>query len=203
MAWSKYWIYLKPVRHVLSGIMIDRTSVADTPSTTAFVDFTFNLPASVWSWPVGPTGRHWSWADPATPALFTEYLEQFVLPRLRSVDTLQAFETFASQPMEFMTSPLYGHRDCQLRIDIAMGRLDKALAGCRELDRLRGPGPHVDYFAKLWGRVTEPARPLLEANDIEGLVNLVRDWQARYVAARQLETIFEPAPFPLEALLTG
>lgn len=129
-------------------------------------------------------------------------IEQEVLPQLHALTTLETFAKFASREMAFVTSPLHGHRDCQLRVDIALGNLDKALIDCRELDRLRGPPPYTDYFARLWSNVVDPTLPLLERRDVVGLAKLLHEWQTQYVAARALEPVFEPTPFPLE-LTTG
>lgn len=190
--------HLKPVQHVYRCIGIGRSGGRDAFIVTGAVDFTFNLSGAIWEWPIGLPGHGWRWSDPAMPNLFKSLIEQETLPQLRALATLEAFAKFASREMSFITSPLFGHKDCQLRVDIALGNLDKALTDCRELDRLRGPPPYTDYFARLWSKVVDPALPLLEGRDVSGLVGLLREWQARYVETRELSSSYEPTPFPLE-----
>lgn len=197
VAFHKNYVYLRPVRHVHRCIAIGRSGGRDAFIVTAAVDFTFNLSGAIWEWPLGLRGYGWRWNDPDMPALFKQLVEQ-ALTQLRALTTLEAFAKFASRDMAFITSPLYGHRDCQLRVDIALGNLDKALTDCRDLDRLRGQPPHTEYFARLWSKVVDPALPLLERRDVAGLINLLRTWQEAYIGAEGLKSSFEPTPFPLE-----
>ncbi|AZO80262.1 MULTISPECIES: hypothetical protein [unclassified Bosea (in: a-proteobacteria)] len=193
----KNYIYLKPVSHVHRCIGIGRSGGRDAFIVTAAVNFTFNLSGVIWEWPLGIRGYGWCWSDPDMPDLFKRLVGQ-ALTQLRTIATLEDFAPFASRDMTFITSPLYAHKDCQLRVDIALGNLDKALADCRELDRLRGPAPHTEYFARLWSRVVDPALPLLERRDVAGLTRLLREWQATYIEVTGLGGSFDPTPFPLE-----
>jgi hypothetical protein len=198
--YRKNWIYLKPIRNVVCFIKIERSGSADYCFGTGVVDFSFNNSNTAWGWPIGNPGELWTWGDPGLPALFIDRVEE-TLATMRGLRSLEAFAEFASRDRAFYTSPLHGHRDCQLRIDIALGRLDKALIDCRELHELFSNWPSDNYFGTLFRRVAVPALPLLESRDIAGLVELLRQWQARYLSLQNLDTIFEPEPFPLEALM--
>ena len=140
------------------------------------------------------------WSNEAIHPIKRQRIEE-AFDRMRSLTTLEAFEEFASQPRAFYTSPLDGFRDCQLRVDIAMGRLDKALVECRELHRLYADRPPDRGYVDIFQRLTGTTLPLLEAGDVKGLVELLRQWQNLYITSRKLEAIFEPTPFPLEELL--
>lgn len=199
LMYRTYWLYLGPIRHVVRLVTIQGSSSAAYALTDASVDFSFNNSNAAWGWPVGRPGEVLVWDDPAIHPVVRDRIEE-ALDRMRPLTTLDAFESFASQDRAFYTSPLHGYRDCQLRIDIALGRLDKALVECRELLKLSGNAPE-SYFGIMYRRVAEPALPLLESGDVAGLVELLRQWQKRYITARSLETIFEPTTFPLEALL--
>lgn len=161
IVFHKNYIYLKPVRHMHRCIGIGRSGGRDAFIVTAAVNFTFNLSGVIWEWPLGIRGHGWCWSDPDMPDLFKRLVGQ-ALSQLHAIVTLEDFAAFASRDRTFITSPLYAHKDCQLRVDIALGNLSKALADCRELDRLRGPPPHTEYFARLWSRVVDPVLPLLE-----------------------------------------
>ncbi|MDP3599539.1 MAG: hypothetical protein Q8R85_00035 [Bosea sp. (in: a-proteobacteria)] len=194
-----YWLYMKPIRHVVRLVTIQGSSSADYALVDASVDFSFNLSPAAWGWPVGRGEGLLVWDDPAIHPVVRERIED-AFDRMRPLTTLEAFEEFASQPRAFYTSGLDAYRDCQLRVDIALGRLDKALVECRELHRLYTEHAPDNDYSRIFQRLTSAALPLLETKDIGGLVDLLKQWQNHYITGRKLEAVFEQTPFPLETM---
>ena len=94
-------VVIKPVRHILRGIFIDRSLDADLFVPTWFVMFMFKLNESItFSWGdriYHPTPGRWDINDPQASPLMCEEIERVALPLLRKVQSIDDLVRFASK----------------------------------------------------------------------------------------------------------
>jgi hypothetical protein len=204
LAVSGRWLIVKPVRHVAWGIVIDSTGeAARFRPFWAVVDlceprekFPLNW-GQMFGHPTHKTHRLWFWDDPTIHDGLIEALQTRVLPLLRPIETLDDFVTFASSEERFRNAPFHSFLLGKVVVDAARGDLESARSICAELatGRTRWSMP---LMREKFDRIMQSLCPLLTANDRNGLVRLLREWEAYSVKNLQLESVWEPTPFPLE-----
>lgn len=194
------WIILKPVHHVVRGIVIDSTWEAKRfRPTWAVVDLVEPLESFPLNWGqqfAHPTHKSWKWDDPTIQEALVEALEQEVLPLLRPIETLDDFVGFATDE-RFRLSGFDAFLLRKVVVDVARGDLESARSICTKLatGRTMWSGPRM---REEFDRVMQRLCPLLAADDRTGLVWLLREWEAYSVKNLELEVVWEPTPFPLE-----
>jgi hypothetical protein len=195
-------IFVKPVRHVLRGILIDRTGEAIrfrprwavVPLCAPTQHFYLNWGAMLYK------PGLWEWSDPSIAAALVDVVERDALPILRSVESLDDFVAFASKE-RFPLNYFHGFHLKRVAVEAACGDLAAARATCAELTRGRTLWSQP-WLRESFDQVTKPLCPLLAADDRPGLVRLLREWEAYSVRQLKLETIWEPTPFPIELQAT-
>jgi hypothetical protein len=198
------WIMMKPVRHVLRGILIlsrDHDSYfAPQWAVTHFCEpigiFPLNWGDRVFR---GSPGL-WEWNDPEMPVRFVHNVERDILPLLRSIETLDDMVAY------LRTKPI-PHRDFEIDelrgVSLHAARGDLAAAR-QNLDDLRNgrslwcmPG----FAEKEVASVVDALGPLLDADDRAGMARQLAEWEAMRIAQlpKGMAKIWEPTPFPVEA----
>jgi len=192
-------IVLKPVHHIVRGVLIGRTGSAKQCQPRWLATYLF---AKLDYVPVGdgellhrPDG-HWEWSDPGLPNDLIEVVERDALPRLHALATLQDFLNF-TLPNDL--GELRFYRAMQSLFLIAMGDLDEAR------DIINTEKQAGDFWTPRLDRLGLKEK-LFELGDRLGpedrakLANLLHDWEAYTVEKLKLNPVWERTPFPLEAL---
>lgn len=160
------WLMLKPVRHVLRGVIIDRTGEASRfmPrwAVMSLCEPRTTFPIS-WGGMIRRNGG-WYWSNPNLQDDVKEAIEEQALPPLRSTSTLDDFFALASSRETFPLKPFDLFLLLRVGVDIARGDLASARAACAELQtgRTRWSSPNL---REEFDRVTGTLCPLLAADD--------------------------------------
>ncbi|GJE16491.1 hypothetical protein [Methylobacterium marchantiae] len=199
------YLWLRPVRHVALRVLIERSSHKDmcTPQWTMVktfipgVDLTVSIgQAGYLMPPESAPVPHWIWSDPTIVAALISAIETEALPRLRAIDSLQAFQAL------YADNPFY-RRDQwpenRMIVDIALGDLDEARILCESLEPEIRENRYPDdpWFQKRRRKVLAVAEPLF-ANDRAALAEILHGWEADNIRGTKIEPYWEPTPFPLE-----
>ncbi len=194
-----HWLMLKPVRHLLRGVVIDRRGEAGRFMPRWAVA---NLCEPQRSFPItwGEMIRRlgsWAWADPLLQAQLFAAIEEQALPLLRAIQTLDDFFAFASSRERFPGRPFDAFPLRSIGVDVARGDLDRARATCAKLSTggtmWSAPEMHEEF-----ARITGTLCPLLAAGDRPGMARLLHEWEAYTVDMLKLGDIWEKTPFPIE-----
>ena len=199
LAQSERFVIIRPLRHVMRSISIDRSITADEPQLLCSIGHFFAPTAHRQGITLDrlfvARGAPRRWNEPGMPAAFFEACETQVLPKMRGVvtiDDLLRFRTLGSS--EFKASVRFVIH--QIHFAAAHGRFDRAL---RRFERIK----HWDRSRMSWRRpefehVADELVPLMRADDRQGVVRLLHRWEEDRVRRFGLEAIYEPTPFPLE-----
>lgn len=197
-------LLVKPVRHVLRGVIVDRRSTAERAAPIWFLDHTFGPhPDYHISWGEELRSRRfkaWRTTEPEFAGSLVEEIESVALPVLRSVKTL---EDFTREVLKTRCGHLWS-KDPQGKslIDVAMGDVESAKRLCRDdICSISDPGVREAPKTKDRAAGAKTLCALLENDDIEGLVRTLHEWEARNVKHLKLEAYWEPSPFPIEVKL--
>jgi hypothetical protein len=129
------WLMLKPVRHVLRGILIERTGEAGRfrPwwAVSHLCDPLDLFPLN-WATKIRRGGLR-QWDSPSLQEELVNAIESQALPRLRTIESLADFVEFSSSKERFSLTAFNGYLLRKAGVDAALGDLDSALAICREL----------------------------------------------------------------------
>ncbi len=194
------WLMITPIHHVMRGMTLMFTSSADwfypAWAITNFCDPCGHYPLN-WGDRLYPRREaHWCLTDPRMPGALFEIIEDYVLPMIRPVKTLNDIAPFLatvqSRRMSIDWDPLR-----QLPLLVALGKLDEA----REVLRKRLTGdtrwtrPFLDDER---AEVLGPLRGPLKRDDRGELARVLRGWEQMRIARLKMEFIWEPTQFPLE-----
>jgi hypothetical protein len=181
-------LIIKPVRHVLRFICIDRRSspyifVPDTAVNLSFLEFTD------WSLSGGRTlyihQRLWDIRDTESIELLRNMIEDEALPELRNINSIDDFVAYRSKDPQNARYFVADHYLLTV-IAIAEGELDKAIL-------------IIDAALSDGRQLKEPRfYPALIARDRIALANFLHECEASTIKTLKLEKYWEPAPFPLE-----
>lgn len=219
------WLILKPVHHVVCGVLIDRTSSADLFEPRWAVMHLCEVRKSIflnWGNPSMPPQlfrphklrtdrrqeRGWVWTDPYVIEDLREIIERVALPKLRSLRTIADLmgHLAASRPSDDDDDdddddkPLTGWWESQLVLDVALGNLASAHKSCVErVPKLKGEtywsGDAEDHATV--ARLKELSARY-QAGDHKGLAALLHEWEEITVKNLKIEHLWERTPFPLE-----
>ncbi|HMK79659.1 MAG TPA: hypothetical protein VK438_08415 [Xanthobacteraceae bacterium] len=176
-------LVVRPVRHVLRGVFLDRTSDRDTFRVWAYLKPLWGSRPQDLGYLDSVHDRLWHvWQSHFAPLLF-DVLQQEIFGRLGKITTLDEVSAALDAPGE-------RHGACVILLALA-GERERAEAYVREVEsRLR---PDSDCV-KRW---VEDQRRVL-ARDINEVCAELRAEEAKTVKALKLEKIWEPSPFPVE-----
>jgi hypothetical protein len=179
-------VVVKPVRHILRGVLIGRSldPKAFVPNWSATFLFKPNAHFGLF-WGTRMDGI-WDIDVSDLPNKLACAIESEALPKLRSIVTIDDFVRFADSAWVEDDKPY---------VDVALGDLAAAQSMC-------------SFFAGLNGRfgirqeecelVVNELCPLIAANDRPGLSELLHNYEAEAVKRLKLEKIWEPTPFPID-----
>lgn len=193
------FVVLKPLRHVMRSVMIDRTSDADYPQLLWSLGHLFNPGGGYQGICLErfytAHGAPSYWSEPGMPDAFVAACENKILPLLRGVTTIEELTRFRSRE-----APEFGSAITwvifRIHFSAAFGRFDQAL---RRFERIK----HWTHSNWGWRRpefdhVAGELIPLIRANDRDGVIRLLHAWEEERVKTLGLEAIYERTPFPLE-----
>lgn len=196
-------IVLPPIRHVISAILIDRTSmpVGFTPcwATNCLFDPQHEFYLSYGSRIFPPPGVDWEIDRPNIQLELAETVEQSGLPEIRAIKTIEHFRDFATHGLEGPGRRLNENQLQNLYVQIAMGQFDEAEKACNYLKQRRSIYSHACFDADI-RRIKELVGPLLLARDRGGLAALLHEWEEITVNKLGLKKHWQPSPFPLETV---
>ena len=203
LAQSERFVIIKPLRHVMRSISIDRGIEADSPQFLCSIGHFFSPTAHRQGITLDriflPRGAPHRWSEPGMPTAFFEACETQVLPKLRSVDTIEDMLRFRQGSSEFNAAREWVIN--RIHFAAAYGRFDRAL---RRFEHIK----HWDRSRMSWRRpqfehVADELIPLMRADDRDGVIRLLHHWEEERVRQFGLEAIYEPTPFPLELSAGG
>lgn len=196
-------IVVRPVRHIMRAVLIDRTSSADVLSPKWYLHH-FCTPSQwmhlSWGGDIYRGERKlWRVSDLESPERLASAIEG-VLPRLRAI------AGFAEFIPEVRAHPYARHHldwpKVRVVIEAALGNLDAARALCAE-KIVAAPPPPADNPEFIF-RQDAGARELcrrLQSGDIPGVAALLQQWEAALVKQEKLEPFWERTPFPVETMM--
>jgi hypothetical protein len=193
------WLLLRPVSHLLRGILIERTGEASRFRTwwavAPLCEPEQHFPLN-WAVGIKPTSR-WTWRNPKLQEELYSAIEDQALPGLRSIQTLDDFVTYASSRDRFSLTAFDSYHLRTVGVDTARGDLEAAQKTCAELigGRTKWSTPSM---REEFDRVTGTLCPLLVADDRAAMARVLHDWEAYTVEKLKIGHIYEPTPFPLE-----
>jgi len=191
-------IVIKPVHHVLRGVYIDRSLDPSTFTPTWFVCLLFARDARIgFGWGdrlYNQAHGPWDISNANTPSVMCTEIEQYALPHLRAIQSIEDYVTFTSQKERFPLTYVSRDDPRMLIINIALGDFDAARTICASRAR-RTTSSTAESAHELC--------TLLAADDRPGLVRLLRAWEAASAKRLKLEKFWEPTPFPLELQRAG
>lgn len=189
---------LRSVKHTINQLAIWRTSEADHFEVTWHCCPAFADSFTIWWFVTFLQAPHqlWRWSTPGVQETFVARVNDEILPRMQTAQTIDGFVRHVSEP-EFSARRLADHVDTDIRVDIARGDLDAARTKCRALHERCTRDPE-SYWGRIWRRTTDRAGPLLEAGDRPALIALLHEWERELIGNLGLEAIYESTPFPLE-----
>ena len=193
-------LMLKPVRHVLRGVLFERSGEARRFYPTWFVMHSFQPLrsfADTWTERIRHHGHNtWAWDDPLMPADFHAVIEEQTLPFLRGIKTLDDFVALTGRD-RFLLNSLDAFPLRKVVVDAARGDFDAARSICATLLTGRTMWSAPD-LREAFSMIVDALCPLLAVEDRTGLAQQLREWEAYTTGNLRIELICEPTPFPLE-----
>ncbi|MFM9939070.1 MAG: hypothetical protein ACKVP7_06205 [Hyphomicrobiaceae bacterium] len=196
------WLIMKPINHVLCGVLFDRTSDADHFRLLWLAHPVFDLHPTcslTWSYDLyRPDRVAWTWSSPDLAEIVADMIERDALPQLDKLSSLRSFLHFALSHRQ-SAHRLTEYPNPRVIIDVALGDLEAARRlSSGPLSRwLAVAQPKDDYDrTKLHG--LKALCDLLERDDRDGMASLLHAWEARKIKNLKLEHVWEKTPFPLE-----
>ena len=200
-------IFLKPVRHLVHSVIIDRTGSAEDFRPYWAINETFDIRRSIglsWGREIYPPQKGlWLWSDPTSIPTLLTIIEGEALPRLRAFQTIaqvvealpdldNRYEKWSKPPLEFWP-------DRKIVFEVALGDLTSARAiAAKMMQYWVAPPAHFKAWDReQWQRLVMLAR-LLDDDDRAGLAALLHEWEHTTVRNLRIEHLWEPTPFPLE-----
>jgi hypothetical protein len=195
-------VIIKPIHHILRGIIFGRAIYAEQLDPNWAVIFLFEPSDSLstnWGERVYDRRGTWKFTDhDDLPAEMYKAIEEQALPLLRPIKTIDDFVGFATKERFRHTHlDLYEHR--KIFVDIARGDLDSARSICEYMATNRAKRRYLPMkMYEEYDRITKELCPLVAANDRPGLARLLHKYEEGSVRAMKLEKCWEPTPFPIE-----
>lgn len=193
------FIVVKPVRHVIRRLWIDRSGEADYPRFFWAVGHAFNpmMAKGIWAEQFQiPRGLPNRWSQPGMREAFIDLVENAIVPMLRSVETFDEMFTIDTKFRSAILDGWLQYEPYQMHFLAANGRFEEAIAIYKSMkDFDRSP---ENPRRRAYAFVTDDLAPLLLANDKPGVAALLHRWEQATIQRNGLEAIYESTPFPLE-----
>lgn len=190
-------IILKPVRHLLRCIMLDRMRSKERFRPSFERKHMFeprrDFPLTVEGIFYDPFGA-WLLTDPEISNRFIKKVEQDVLPVLRRIDTISAYVE-AVMPSDLKVRAQFKRID--LLFQIALGEFDTARILLADKQCLPDLKIFNDHRPGLGDRLLREGANISHA-DRTTFANLLRDWEATTARNLKIEHLWTPTPFPFE-----
>jgi len=200
LAFVENRLMLKPVHHVLRGVLFEPSGEARRFYPTWFVMHSFQPLrsfADTWTERIQHHGHNtWAWDDPLMEADFYAAIEEQTLPFLRGIETLDDF-VVTTGPDRFLLNSLDGFPLRRIVVDVARGDLDAARSICATLLTGRTMWSAPD-LREVFSMIVDVLCPMLAVDDRPELVRQLREWEAYTVRNLRIESIWQPTPFPFE-----
>lgn len=197
-------VIVKPVRHLLSAVLVDRTSTADCVNPRWFVYHLFSPRRDYHlSWGDLLGGSHgylWTTEHAGMEHELVETINSVALPLLRTIQTLDDFVSLIMA--RWQGHHLMNDDWTRIAVELALGNIEQATALCS--DRICNYPEPGSKEADVWRNEvlgTQQICRLLRAGDIPGAVRKLHEFERRTVEALKLGHLWEPTPFPVEAKL--
>lgn len=198
----KRLMVVKPLRHVIRGILLDGTSIPNGFRLRWFVDHFFEPTKSyhiTWGLRIRHPARGFTWytTDEGIEEELIRQIEAQALPRLRAIENLDDFlEAVAGTDAPHLLFDVPVER---IVLDIARGDLETARRLSRNvIDKKSLDDPYLDDEDREHLRKVKQLCALLEQDDRAGMARMLHEWEAETVRLMKLEHLWEPSPFPLE-----
>lgn len=200
-------LYLRPVRHILRYVRLEAVSHKDLfIASWGIVNLMARLrelephPSMDYGYKIhrpGPSAL-WYVTDPQTQDIFTQVMENDVLPRMRAVTTVQDFVAFTKSD-EFSWARLKRWYLQDLVINVALGDFDAARATCEALERKdEAFAWELHYYSRTCAHILAELWPPLKQGDRAGMAACLRNFEQFSVQTIGIEKFWEPAPYPME-----
>ena len=126
LAFIENRLVVKPVRHILRGVLFERSGEARRFYPTWFVMHScqpLRNFADTWTERIRHHGhRIWEWDNPTTPSEFYSVIEEEILPFLRGIDNFDRFVA-ATGPDRFFLNSLDAFPLRKVVVDVALAIL--------------------------------------------------------------------------------
>lgn len=192
---------LKPIRHVIGSISIDRTSSADRPHFLWAIGHTFNPRSSlqgIWIDQFYTAhGAASKWSEPGLAEAFIDAVEGIILPRLRSASTIEGMTTL-TYPYSYGYERQLLHEPYQMHFHAACGRFDEAIRILEKMERW--DRNQLSWRLREFEYLVDELGPILKQRDKAAVGGLLRRWEAMVVERAGVADVYEPTPFPLEIM---
>lgn len=209
-------VIIKPVRHLMCGFFVDRTSV-----TTSLNPFWYvNLMYTPWmhkgfSWTGYDLVRHTNLEDVETPADIFQGMD-IAFAELRGiVDRCSAFGIRLNAFRKLEDFPMYRGLVHTAEGDFQQAVENLSRHAASEEVRVKEKVDFIEKYTRPHGRprqrqlaILESIKTylnaiktlisLLEERDRQGMATLLREWERGTAAAWKIEHLWEPTPFPFE-----
>lgn len=201
LALVKRLIVMKPIHHVLRGILIDGTSNPNSIRPTWLADHFFEPGRDYylnWSRRIPHTkGGFWDCTQDDVQEVLGKQIELHGLPHIAPLVDLPSFVDFVSR--NYMRHHLFDYPERKIVLEVALGNLDAARMTAREKAVTRPlDDPRLDDEDREHLRKVKALCALLEADDRQGMARMLHEWEEGTVRNLKLEHLWEPTPFPLE-----
>lgn len=196
---------LKPVYHIVGGVLLDRTSSADDYRPTRFVRHLFDFAIADYipiacTFPLHkppPESALWRHSISSDAERLIEVIERDALPYLRGLRTIELYFEETQRPHH--RNPQFVWPYQQIILQTALGNFHTAREIYnRDLINLRtNEGQKDPYFRQLPGQMHRLGRLLL-AEDRTGLSALLHEWENGAVERSGLMPVWQSTPFVFE-----
>jgi hypothetical protein len=197
-------LYLHPIHHFARAILIDRTSDPSRFNPRWNVMHLFAWRRSfhlMWGEFIDNVTSSrptiWDKSDPNLAVTIIDQIERVVLPKLRSIQSLDDYLAYVSQ--NYFRHHLFDRPDAKLIVDVALGSWDSARTICEEhLDGQFRDNPLYDDDGRAKYQRVRALCACVAAGDSQGAAKLLHAWEAATAKNLKIEHIWEPTPFPFE-----
>lgn len=179
-------VVVKPVHHILRGVLIGRSLDPQlfVPNWSAV--FLFEPDAHFHLFRGTRMRGIWDMGAPGLAEKLAEAIEREALPSLRSIVTIDDFVKFANGAWVEDEKPY---------VDAARGDFEAAQEMC---DFLIGLNGRYGIRQNECERVVQSLCPLIATNNRPAIARILHEHEADSVKRLRLNKLWEPTPFPIE-----
>jgi hypothetical protein len=191
-------LVVRPTKHILRSIFFDASWNKDLFRPYWALNMMFESNAShgpTWGERIYPRARDlWLFSDPDISELACNQLEEYVLPVLRSVNSIKEFTSYATKE-NFPHTWLDAFPFRRIFAEIALGDFEAANESC---ERVAAERKKSDFIAEILDPIIEDVWPLVRERDKVAIAKMLHQQEAKAAERMKLKGIWEPSAFPLE-----